>query len=356
MPPAHEPARFLIYGAYGYTGALIAQAAVEQGMQPVLAGRNAEKLRPLAERLNLESRPFSLEDPDAVQAALSGIRLVLHCAGPFVHTWQPVFEACLRAGVHYLDITGEVGVFEALAACSAQAKQAGITVLPGVGFDVVPSDCLAAHLKKRLPGAARLALALRGLGGISQGTALTGVENLSQSSMIRRGGQLTPVPAGRKTRRVDFGRGPVLATAVAWGDISTAYYSTGIPNIEVYMPMGGAQRALMQWNRLLGSGIASQALKKLLQKIIRAQFAGPTDEQRARGLGLLWGEVVDNLGRRAVSRLTTPEPYTLTALAALEAVRRVLNDAVPTGFQTPSLAFGSNFILEIPGSVREDLL
>src|SRR6187402_1304471 len=109
-------------------------------------------------------------------------------------------DACLAERVPYLDITGEIAVFEAAAARDAEAKAAGVVLLPGAGFDVVPSDCLAAHLKRRLPSATSLALAFQVLGGVSRGTATTAVENLARGGMVRRAGKLVAVPAAYKTR------------------------------------------------------------------------------------------------------------------------------------------------------------
>src|SRR6476659_6763268 len=133
---------FLIYGANGYTGTLIARAAVARGQRPILAGRNAAALVTLASDLGLECRIFALDDPAQVAEGISGMQAVLHCAGPFAHTYRPLADACLQARVHYLDITGEVAVFEALVTRSAAAQAARVMLLPGVGFDVVPSDCL----------------------------------------------------------------------------------------------------------------------------------------------------------------------------------------------------------------------
>ncbi len=170
---------FLLYGSYGYSGALIADLAVRNGMRPILAGRNAVRLKAQAETLGLEHRPISLDDFTSLEAALKEVPLVLHCAGPFSHTFKPMVDACLRTGRHYLDITGEIAVFEALAARDAEAQQEGVMLLPGVGFEVVPSDCLVAHLKQRLPEATHLTLAIGSLGGgLSHGTTLTSIEGL----------------------------------------------------------------------------------------------------------------------------------------------------------------------------------
>src|SRR5437870_5810350 len=176
---------FLIYGANGYTGSLIARAAVARGHRPALAGRNAEALAALARELGLERRTFPLDKPAAVEEGIEGVRVVLHCAGPFARTFQPMADACLRRRAHYLDITGEVAVFEALASRTAEARAAGVMLLPGAGFDVVPTDCLAAHLKRRLPSATDLALGFSSLGRISRGTATTIVENIHRGGLVR---------------------------------------------------------------------------------------------------------------------------------------------------------------------------
>jgi short subunit dehydrogenase-like uncharacterized protein len=218
-----------------------------------------------------------------VQEGIRGARAVLHCAGPFAHTWRPVADACLRGGAHYLDVTGEVAVFEALAGRDAEARAAGVTLPPGAGFDVVPSDCLAAHLQRRLPTATRLALGFQGLGRLSRGTARTIAENLHRGGLVRRGGQLTAVPAAWKTRVIDFGGGPVAAMTIPWGDVATAYYSTGIPDIEVYTAAPLGWRLAARASRHLGWLLRSRPVQSLLRWRIRAGPAGPTEQERARG-------------------------------------------------------------------------
>jgi short subunit dehydrogenase-like uncharacterized protein len=345
---------YLIYGANGYTAALTARAAVARGQRPVLAGRNAAAVGALARDLGLEHRIFSLDDPAAVRAGLAGMTAVLHCAGPFAHTAKVMADACIDTHVHYLDITGEIGVFELLFTRDAQAKAAGVMLLPGAGFDVVPSDCLAAHLKRRLPTATKLVLGFQSSGRFSRGTATTMAENLHRGGAVRRGGVLTRVPAAWQTRTIDFGRGPVPAMTIPWGDVSTAYRSTGIPDIEVYVATSTGQRLLVKAMRPFGWLLGSAAVQRLLKRRIQAGPPGPSDEERQRGRSLLWGEVTDDAGRRAVARLRGPEGYTLTVLASLAILDRVLNGQAPPGFQTPSLAYGPDFVLEIPGVERID--
>ncbi len=345
---------YLIYGANGYTATLTAREAVARGQRPILAGRNAAAVAALAGELGLDHRLFSLDDPAAVRAGLAGMTAVLHCAGPFAHTARAMADACLDTGVHYLDITGEISVFESLFALDAKAKAAGVMLLPGVGFDVVPSDCLAAHLKRRLPTATRLALGFQTSGRFSRGTATTMVENLHRGGAIRRGGVLTRVPAAWQTQTIDFGRGPVEAMTIPWGDVATAYRSTGIPDIEVYVATSPRQRFLTKTLRPFGWLLGSRLVQRFLKRRIQAGPPGPTDEERRRGWSLLWGEATDDASRRVVSRLRGPEGYTLTMLTALGVLSRVLSGQAPPGFQTPSLAYGPDFVLEIPGVERMD--
>lgn len=351
------PDQFLIYGANGYTGELTARVAVEQGLRPILAGRNRARVAAVATQFDLPYRSAALEDAAALDQMLQGVDVVLHCAGPFIHTAQPMVDACLRNRIHYLDITGEIAVFEALAARNDAAKRAGVMLLPGAGFDVVPSDCLAAHLARRLPAATRLTLGIRALGKLSRGTALTGVEALlrGDAGLVRKGGELTPVPIAWKTREIDFGKGPRSAVLMPWGDVATAYHSTGIPNIEVYMSFPPAMVQTMKVSRYVGWLARLPGVADFIRQRIHRGAPGPTDAERAQGSSLLWGRVEDDVGHAAEARLRTPEGYTLTALTSLLIVHKVLAGQVKPGYQTPSRAYGPDLILEIPGVERTDL-
>jgi len=356
------PIPFLIYGANGYTGELIARAAVQRGLRPVLGGRNRAEVAALADVLGLPHYIFSLDEPAVLEAELADVPVVLNCAGPFVHTHRPLVDTCLRIGTHYLDITGELAVFQAIAARDAEAGAAGVMLLPGAGFDVAPSDCLAAHLKERLPSATRLTLALLPVGGWSRGTARTAVESLHTPGMIRQDGALTPVPALWKTLWIDFGqalvgkgwRGPVAAASIPWGDVFTAYYSTGIPNIETYLAVPDAIARMGGVVRLTGPMLQWPIVKAALRRAVESLPDGPDGAAIAAGFSVLWGEVTDDAGRRAVSRLRTPHTYLLTALAALAIVERVLAGDILPGYQTPAAAYGSNLLLGIEGISRVD--
>ena len=344
---------FLIYGANGYTGELITRTAVERGMRPIIAGRNAAAIKALAEKHGLEHRVFSLEQTDKLDAALQEAATVLHCAGPFSLTSRQMGEACLRTKTHYTDITGEIAVFEACAAADAKAKEAGIMIMPGVGFDVVPTDCLARHLKDRLPTAASLTLAFYGMGGLSHGTQATMTMNVGKGGAVRRDGKIMSVPAAWRTREIDFGGGVVkTGVTIPWGDVATAYYSTGIPNIEVYTVVPASALKMMKLSRYLGWLLATGPAQRYLQSKIPP--GGPSDEQRARGKSLIWGEATDPDGNRVEARLQCPEGYTTTALAALDITQKILDGNFRPGFQTPAKAYGADLVLEIEGTARVD--
>jgi len=345
----------LIYGANGYTAELIVQHAVDDGLSPILAGRSKERLAPLAKRHGLEARAFALDDPGVVAQGLVGVAVVLNCAGPFSRTAKAMAEACIKAGVHYLDITGEIEVFKMLAQMGPKATEAAVMLMPGTGFDVVPSDCLAAHLKHRMPDAIALTLAFQAIGQPSHGTATTMVENLSRGGTIRRGGKLVAVPAAWASREIDFGRGPVSTMSIPWGDVSTAWFSTGIPDIEVFMAAPTALRAMAKASRYLGGVMGSNFVQNLLKKHIDAGPAGPNAEQRQRGASHLWGEVRNAAGQSARARLDTVEGYALTALTAWDIAKRVAKGEVQSGYRTPSLVYGADYILKFSGTTRTDL-
>jgi short subunit dehydrogenase-like uncharacterized protein len=346
---------WLLYGANGYTGEQVARLAHARGHRPVLGGRRAAEVCALAEELQLERRLFGLEEPARVDDAVSGMSLVLHCAGPFSHTARPMAEACLRTRTHYLDITGEVAVFEELAARDGEARAAAVMLLPGCGFEVVPSDCLAVHLKGRLPGARRLALAYAATGGVSRGTAITAIEGLGRGGLVRRAGALSRVASAWKTRRIDFGDGPRAAITLPLGDLTSAWHSTGIPDIETYFAAPPGLHALAVAERYAGPILASGAVRRFLAARVHSGARGPSGQERRRARGFVWGEVEDDAGERAASRLATPDGYTLTAHAALAAVERALAGQAPAGFQTPGKAFGPDFVLGLEGVTRTDL-
>jgi len=349
------PPDFLIYGCYGYTGEIVAREAVRRGLTPLLAGRDAGKVASLAQDLGLQGCTVALDQPQALDEMLRQVPVVLNCAGPYVHTAAQMVQACLRTSTHYMDVTGEIDVFESMAAQDDAAKQAGVMLLPGMGFDVVPGDCLAVHLKHRLPDVTRLAFGFQAKTLPSRGTARTSLGKGVGGGMVRKDGELKQVPAGWKMRRIDFGRGVKTAVTIPWGDVSTAYHSTGIPNIEAYMAMPQSVRWLLVASRGFGWLLAARPVLRLLSWFIERMPPGPDAEQRARGYSLIWCEAENDEGERRISRLICPEGYALTIETTLAGIQHVLAGRSPSGFQTPARAYGADFILEIEGVQRIDL-
>jgi short subunit dehydrogenase-like uncharacterized protein len=344
----------LIYGATGYSGRLIARAACAAGLRPCLAGRRARPLGELAETLGVEHRVIGLDDPAALARALEGVQAVIHAAGPFAATAAPMVEGCLMTGVHYLDITGEVKVIEGIVARDAEARQRRIMLMPGVGFEVVASDCLAAHVARRLPGADRLALGLAGFAVLSRGSARTLV-GMGDCGVMRRDGVLRPVPLGSLRRRFDYGAGERTSLNVSWADVTTAYYTTGIPNIETYVEGTALVTGLLWAHRALAPLLGTAAWQAWAGAWMALLPPGPTAAERAARRMAIVAEATDRHGRQAVARLATPEAYTFTAVTALAIARRVLAGDLEIGFQTPARVYGSDFVLGIPDVAREDV-
>jgi short subunit dehydrogenase-like uncharacterized protein len=344
----------LLYGATGYTGKLAAKLAREQGLKPILAGRNLEKVRAVADPLGLVWRGFDLSDSAQLDVTMKDVAVVLCAAGPFSATSRPLADACIRNRVHYLDITGEIDVFEALAVRDAEAKEAGVMLLPGVGFDVVPSDCLALHLKRRLPDAIDLKIYLEGNANVSRGTTKTVIEGIAADTRVRRGGRLVTLDRARMGS-CDFGQGLKPTVQISWGDVSTAFRSTGIPNIEVQFEAIPSLKALARLPRFVKSFLRLALIQSFLKARVDSQPEGPSDEARRSARGLLVGVAQNAKGESVRSRLTTPEGYTLTAMTAVDIAKRVASGEFKLGFQTPSLAYGTDYILGFDGVKREDL-
>jgi short subunit dehydrogenase-like uncharacterized protein len=361
---------WLLYGAYGYTGRLLLEEALARGHRPILAGRNRAKLeelreegaRPGGERFELEVRDFPLE-PQALARGLEGVGAVLHAAGPFLHTGVPMMEACLEAGAHYLDITGEVPVFEAAFERGERARARGVVLMPGVGMDVVPTDAAAALLARALPEATRLELALQSPGPASVGTLRTVVEGIPGGLLVRRDGALVEAGPGARDfrRQVDFGpegRGRVggvrSVAPYTWGDLATAWRTTGVPHITCYMATPRAQVRLLPWVLpILRRLLAVPALRRFALRRVAGAPEGPDAEARAHDRTRVWGRVEDAAGAWAEVVLELPEGYRFTAEAgvrALEAVEEgVAAGRLAPGTLTPAGALGPGWVLELPG-------
>ncbi|TWO81267.1 hypothetical protein CBW56_06415 [Denitratisoma oestradiolicum] len=339
----------MIYGANGYTGSMVAEEACRRGLRPLLGGRDAHRLAPLAQKLGLETRIFNLDSPAQCQQALAGVNAVAHCAGPFVSTAVPMARACLEAGAHYLDISGELPAIEAVARLENEARRKNVVLCPSVGWDVLPTDCFAAQLARALPDAEEFSLALHSTMAVSSGTAKSSLGLLAQPTLLRRDGRLQPVARRRHLRQIDFGRNLNLLCAPAtWGDLASAGRSTGIANISVYLPLGGGR--LEAWAEpLIRALLGREWVRRKLSRLIERNLPGPDAQALAHTTVHVWGEVKNRRGEGRIGRMTTGNPYLITMHGVLATIEHLDRYAGPGGYFTPSQLLGADVITRIPG-------
>ena len=316
---------WMLYGAAGYTGTLIAQHAHERGHRPLLAGRSGLAITALSEQLDLPHRALTLDDPAALSTALAEVDLVLNAAGPFLHTAAPLAAACLAAGVHYLDIGNELQVFRALYDLDQRARRAGVAVIPGTGFGVVATNCLARYVSEAIGGAQSLEVAARAATAQpGPGIAASVRENLPYGGWTRRAGQLHPQPLGSGITTVTLPGGPCLVMPFPTGDLEAAFQATGAPDITAFSPV-------------------------------------PADPQAPAGTGpdayqsFGWARATGPDGATVQAVLQAGESYAFTAAASIRAVEETLIRS-PRGALSPATAFGSDFILTIPDTTRIDTI
>lgn len=351
----NKPISWMLYGATGYTGPLILEEALKRGHRPVIAGRNEAKLIPLAERYDLEYAVFPLDDVNVVADAIADMEIVYHAAGPFIHTSEPMIRACLATHTHYLDLTGEVDVLEQSYTYDDVARKNGILIMSGAGFDVIPTDCLAKYVADQLPGATSLEIGIWGLSGMSAGTAKSAVEMARFGVRVRRNGQLVSVPIGQGAKRVTFNAGERATMPFPWGDLASAYRTTGIPDITTrFMTPPPLIAAARLTGPLAQVTLGSDGVRRALSGVAERLFQGPSAEAREQGRSYLWAQAQRD-SARVEAWMETCEPYQFTALAAVRAVERVA-DLQPVGALTPALTFGADFPLDICQTRRFDRL
>lgn len=340
----------LIYGANGYSGRLIVKVAAAQKLPIILAGRNYHNIKHLAAAYKLPFRVFDLQDSVAIIEQLYDVKILINCAGPFPQTAPQLVAACLQTGTHYLDINGEIEQFEWMKQQDAAAQKAGILVLPGVGFDVVPSDCMAKMLAQNFPEGKKLTLAFMNKGGgISHGTLTTMLTRLGKGGAARIQGQIKKMPLGALGKKIDFGYGKQFCMSIPWGDVSTAAHGTQLTDTVVYSAVPIKVYCLLKGQFLFNWILRSKIFKKIAQRYIDKHVFGPTAEQNQQGRSLLWARLSAADGQYREMRLEGPESYWLTALATVYIARQCLNSTKLTGYHTPATAFGPNLIKQIPG-------
>ena len=346
---------WLLYGAYGYTGTLIAKEAKDRGHNLVLAGRTEEKLVPLAEELNLDYLTFDLKNEELLFNTLKDYDLIFNAAGPFKYTSSPIIKACLKTKTNYLDITGEIPVFEQNFKYDNHAKENDIIIISGVGFDVVPTDCLAKYVSKKLQKPTSLEIGITSMSELSPGTHKTMLEYNNTNPLVRRNGELIPLEK-RDIRNLQFSDQERPVGPATWGDLSTAYRTTSIPNITTYLSL-----PKMKVSPLRSAGVSfdemssNEEAKNKVFDWIGNNVYGPDEIKRQTNRCYIWASVRNDEERVEQAWLETMESYRFTAVAGVRCVEKVF-DLHPKGALTPALAFGADFLLEIPETVRYDSL
>lgn len=344
--------KVLIYGANGYTGELIARFAKDFSIEPILAGRSEATVAQVAQHYRLPYIIFSLDDKAALTNALQNIAVVIHAAGPFRHTAKQMIEACIETGTHYLDINGDISVFEFIKRYDAKAKATNVMLLPGSGFDVVPTDCIAYALKEQLPDATHLEIAFlpRGGGGVSHGTATTMASKAGEDGCVRENGSIKQKPLGHKGKWITIAGKKLFAMSIPWGDVSTAYVSTGIPNIITYTGMKPSVYRMLKFQFLFNWLLRTQWMRGIIQNKINSRPAGPSDAQRNTGKTYVWAQVHNAKGETKTTAIQTSDGYTVTYEASLIIAKKILNGAFKAGYQTPASAYGKELVFELSGT------
>jgi short subunit dehydrogenase-like uncharacterized protein len=343
---------WMVYGAYGVTGRRIVEEALRRGHRPVLAGRDAERLQPMARSLGLDAVAVSLDDANGLHAALSGVGLVVHAVGPYSETGAPMLQACLATRTPYVDIAAELGHLKSVEALGDRAREAGVPLLTGAGFGVTYGDCLARHVVDRLPDAAHLQLSIA-------------ADNVTTSPAVRRtilavlargggaieGGQWVRRPLAHQLWTVTDERQTLEFAAAPLGELQAAFMSTGVADIVVGRPMSHkAARGIRLLTPLVGGALGLPPLRRALER--RGGGESVMASEPVNGWrSLIWAEARNARGDRARARIETGEGYAATAVSNVEALlARKL-----AGAFTPASAFGAAHVLTIPGVRLTDL-
>lgn len=343
----------IIYGAYGYTGQLITELAVEKSMDIVIAGRSDQKISALANRFGLDYVVADTSNLSVLDSIAEQSTLFINCAGPFSETIDPILKYCIEKQLHYIDITGEIEVFEKAKRYDEAARQKGIMVMPGAGFDVVPSDCLAKYLSEKIDSPTHLELAFKGVGGPSKGTSMTMIKGMHKGGAIRENGKIKSVPAGFEVKKFDFDRPGLTAATIPWGDVSTAFHSTGIPNIKVFMAMSPKMIKNLKFSNYIKPILSWSFVQDIMASQVKE--GGPSEDVRMKSSSYLVGEVRNAKGEVHAAKIKTIEAYTLTAETTIIIAQRILAGDVKVGYQTPSSVYGYQLILEVEGTELKDL-
>jgi short subunit dehydrogenase-like uncharacterized protein len=334
----------MVYGVTGFSGRAVAERLCEAGHDVVLAGRDAERVRAVADALGAPWRAFALHDLAEVASRLAGIDVVLHAAGPYADTAGPMLIGCIAAGAHYLDLSGEWQSFVLAESLGSDAAEAGVMLMPGVGLMVVATDCLLAKAVQQVPDAALVRIATSLPSAVSRGTLQTSLGVLTGRVVVRRDGVLRSVPTGGASRTFNFGAGERRSLAVSWPDLVTAPHTTGVANIETYLEAPEALRRAFLATAHAARLYGQQSVRTVLSPFTALWPERPSERALREDQIAVVVEAVDPWRRATRFGLRTLDGYSVTTLTAHAAVEHVLGGVHAPGFRTPASVFGTGFI------------
>lgn len=326
--------KMLLYGATGYTGKIIAERAKELNLDFDIAGRDQDKLLSVANKLNVGYHVFGVDDQDAWQEALKDKHVLINAAGPFALTARQAMEACLKAGVHYLDISAELDTYQLAESLDQEAKAAGIQIISGAGL-FVSYDALVVHLSKLIAEPEYLSVGFRHYGGFSKGSVLSSKNIADLGILIRKNGDIIHNPHP-ESKTFSFGEQQVECIPTPLGGIILSYKSTGIPNIEEYFSL-------------------KLPVNELPDLTAGNLHGGPTKEERAAGRNGISAEITGRDGKVVKAYVDAPSGYDLTPLSVVAIAHRILKEDFKTGYQSPGSAYGEEILNDIPDIFLTDI-
>ncbi|MGI5231304.1 saccharopine dehydrogenase family protein [Actinoallomurus sp. CA-142502] len=320
--------KIAVYGANGYTGRLVVAELARRGIDLVLVGRDIERLRKTA--AGTETRAAGVDDTAALAGAFHGCDAVINCAGPFSVSGEAVVRAAIRAGRHYVDISGEQLYLKRIHDTFAQeATEAGVTVVPGVNDDGLPSDLIAHLAARRVSPVAELVIALdlaRSGASPSRGTlrsALANIDTFTDGGLTYRDGDWRPdVPALRTSIVFPGGTGPAPVARFPLPGVVTVPRHVSARHVE-----GVVRTELVA------------AFSAVTPEVVDSVPDGPSEDDRRAGRWTVLAEATGQDGRSARGVVSGPDTYGSTAVIAVESARRLVADGAEPGVLAPAQAY-----------------
>jgi short subunit dehydrogenase-like uncharacterized protein len=348
--------RIVLFGATGYTGRLTAEALVARRETPVLAGRDPDRVRALAEELGgLETAVADVAQPDSVRDLVSRGDVLVTTVGPFVRWGEPAVHAAIAAGASYVDSTGETEfIREVFERYGRGAEAAGCGLLTALGYDWVPGNLAGAlALREAGAGATRVDVGYfitggGGPGAMSGGTRASAAATLAGPAFAWRDGRLVTERGAKRVRSFAVrGRQQPGVSVGSSEHFALPRLAPGLREVNVYLgwfgplsrPLQAQSAALSVATRVPG---VRAGLEALLGRVVKGSTGGPDPEQRARSGSHIAAIAYDAAGAEVAEvRLEGVNGYTFTgnmlAWAAQRAAREELHG---TGALGPVDAFG----------------